>query len=641
MGHHGIYEDRGDEAITAAQPRANYKSIENRKDPACFVSRCRRHLPLFLCHLSLESRPREDQQQDIEPDTTEPNPNPITIEQTLTRPGSATSYVANWRGLIIMIPTDNAPTYETDTNITADINITMDDDEIIGQGDEGFDDYIEQTTDTGDVPLIVVVVFGIITQFILLPVLVTSRRRYLRKKRRAESDEHDINNSPKNNQKQDQEKHQEENDDDNDESSNSTRPIVVEDDLPTLFDADPTRHHRHPTKNRRTADGRKRRVAQGIEEEGRISIMQRQDNQQEQQQQQEEEEEEEEYGGDDDIEDQMERQVELTDNEQDTKMSKPNGVNKKGTLMNTPDRSSSSCCQNILAESKVLFRFDNEARRILRLAIPFTLSELVDEVSEIVVLGIISMKLGTDALSAYAVFETLMEITTEFSGGVVDAMTTLASQAYGAGNNVLAGQYVQLCSMTYVLFQIPFILMWSFATFGIMIWMGFDENVAQMAQTYARLAVWRDTVLGVSEVYSNLFEVVEKEFAVAVIGNAEALVELGAIAIALFLYNGDLVTVGVIGILNGLCFFLLTLAFTYWRGWLKPFASGMFTSLSFKNRVAVKQVIKTATPLAFGSVLIHGEWEVLTVFAAYLGAAEVTAWAVLGNLWDIFESSNE
>ena len=509
------------------------------------------------------------------------------------------------------------------------------DDDGIERGDEGFDDYIEQTTETGDVPLVVVVVFGIITQFILLPILVVSRRRYLRKKRRAESDERDISNNPKSNQQQGEQKLQKEEEDD-DESSKDARPIVVEDDLPTLFDADPTRHHRHPTKNRRTADGRKRRVAQGIEEEGRISMMQRQDNQQEQLQQQEEE-----YGGDDDIEDQMEGQVELTDTEQDKKMSKPNGVNKKDTLMNTPDRSSSSCCKNIVAESRVLFRFDNEARRILRLAIPFTLSELVDEVSEIVVLALISLQLGTDALSAYAVFETLMEITTEFSGGVVDAMTTLASQAYGAGNNVLAGQYVQLCSMTYVLFQIPFILMWSFATFDIMIWMGFDENVAQMAQTYARLAVWRDTVLGVSEVYSNLFEVVEREFAVAVIGNAEALVELGAIAIALFLYNGDLVTVGVIGILNGLCFFLFTLAFTYWRGWLKPFASGMFTSISFKNRVAVKQVIKTATPLAFGSVLIHGEWEVLTVFAAYLGAAEVTAWAVLGNLWDIFESSNE
>ena len=551
----------------------------------------------------------------------------------------------------------------------AEMNATANETATAGHGrEEGFDDYIEQTTETGDIPLIVVVIFGILTQFVLLPILVVSRRRYLRKKSGAMDDEcENDNSSPTSNiQEQEEQKHQDE-----DEDSRSTRPVDIEDeekiidggtgavadgggfvneeeksgdkgraddimtidgvDLLTIFDADPTRHHRHPTKNRWTADGRKRRAAQGIEEEGRISMMQRRGEQQDQQ--------EEEDGGEDERKDQLDGQVKLTDIEHDENVPKPIDVNKDDISKKTPDRS--LCCRDILTESSTLFRFDNEAKRIFRLAVPFTLSELVDTVSEIVVLGIVSLQLGTDALSAFAVFETLMEITTEFSGGVVDAMTTLASQAYGAGNNILAGQYVQLCSITYVLFQIPFILMWSFATFEIMVWMGFDENVAQMAQTYARLAVWRDTVLGVSEVYSNLFEVVEKEFAVAVIGNAEALVELGAIAIALFLFDGDLVTVGVIGIVNGLCFFLFALAFTYWRGWLRPFASGVFTSLSFKNRIAVRQVIKTATPLAFGSVLIHGEWEVLTVFAAYLGAAEVTAWAVLGNLWDIFESSNE
>lgn len=55
----------------------------------------------------------------------------------------------------------------------------------------------------------------------------------------------------------------------------------------------------------------------------------------------------------------------------------------------------------------------------------------------------------------------------------------------------------------------------------------------------------------------------------------------------------------------------------------------------------VKQVLKTATPIAFGSVLIYGEWELLTFFAAFLGPAEVTAWAILGWLWNIFEASSE
>ena len=60
-----------------------------------------------------------------------------------------------------------------------------------------------------------------------------------------------------------------------------------------------------------------------------------------------------------------------------------------------------------------------------------------------------------------------------------------------------------------------------------------------------------------------------------------------------------------------------------------------------QNRLVVKQVLKTATPIAFGSVLIYGEWELLTFFAAFLGPTEVTAWVILGWLWNIFEASSE
>jgi len=288
-----------------------------------------------------------------------------------------------------------------------------------------------------------------------------------------------------------------------------------------------------------------------------------------------------------------------------------------------------------------LFRYDHETKRILRLSIPFTLSELIAAIAEVIVLGIVSYQLGTGALSAFAVTETLIEITTEFAMGVVDAQSSLTGHAYGAKNNVMAGQYAQLCPMVYVLFQLPFILIWSFATYDIMLWMDFSPCVATMAQDYGRLVVWRDVVVGVSGSLSAMFEVADKEIAIALIGNMEAIVQLAVIAIALIVCDGDLVTVGTIAIVNALLFYVFTIVFTYWKGWMKPFAKGMFGSLAWKNRLVVKQVFKTATPLAFGAVLMHGEWEVLTVFAAYLGPAEVTAWAILGSVWDIFESSSE
>jgi MATE family multidrug resistance protein len=43
-------------------------------------------------------------------------------------------------------------------------------------------------------------------------------------------------------------------------------------------------------------------------------------------------------------------------------------------------------------------------------------------------------------------------------------------------------------------------------------------------------------------------------------------------------------------------------------------------------------------PLAFGYLLEYGEWEILTIFAAFMGPAEVAAWGILGTLWETFES---
>jgi Na+-driven multidrug efflux pump len=52
-------------------------------------------------------------------------------------------------------------------------------------------------------------------------------------------------------------------------------------------------------------------------------------------------------------------------------------------------------------------------------------------------------------------------------------------------------------------------------------------------------------------------------------------------------------------------------------------------------------MIRTALPLSFGYLLQYGEWEVLTIFSAFMGPAEVAAWGILGTLWESFEAMVE
>ena len=55
----------------------------------------------------------------------------------------------------------------------------------------------------------------------------------------------------------------------------------------------------------------------------------------------------------------------------------------------------------------------------------------------------------------------------------------------------------------------------------------------------------------------------------------------------------------------------------------------------------MKHVIKTSIPLALGSFLEYGEYEVLIFFVAVLGPAEVAAWGIIESLWDIFEATSQ
>lgn len=53
-----------------------------------------------------------------------------------------------------------------------------------------------------------------------------------------------------------------------------------------------------------------------------------------------------------------------------------------------------------------------------------------------------------------------------------------------------------------------------------------------------------------------------------------------------------------------------------------------------QDKKAVWLVFKTAMSLSFGYLLTDGEWEILTLFASFLGPAEVAAWGIFGTIWD-------
>ena len=60
-----------------------------------------------------------------------------------------------------------------------------------------------------------------------------------------------------------------------------------------------------------------------------------------------------------------------------------------------------------------------------------------------------------------------------------------------------------------------------------------------------------------------------------------------------------------------------------------------------KNWEAVWLVLRTAAPMSVGNILLTVEWELLAIFAAYMGGNQVAAWGILGTIWGILEYATD
>jgi MATE family multidrug resistance protein len=284
---------------------------------------------------------------------------------------------------------------------------------------------------------------------------------------------------------------------------------------------------------------------------------------------------------------------------------------------------------------------DNETKRLLRLAIPFTCSAMIETVSDLVILVIIAQYIGTDSSVAFAMVDLLVGISSEFNGGWIEAVSSLCSQAYGTSNYELAGEMVQASCIAYVLGELIFASIWLNLIDTIIRLMGFDETVVTLAKEYVPVQISLNIIMGITETILDFLEVVEKEKFANMLYCLISTLEVGLVATFAIKADANLTTVGLLMLACESLLLFLCILIPSQMGWLRRFEFGLFNKCSLRNITMLKQLFKVALPLAFGSVLAYAEWEFLTFFAAALGPAEAATWAILGFVWDVFESTTE
>ena len=282
--------------------------------------------------------------------------------------------------------------------------------------------------------------------------------------------------------------------------------------------------------------------------------------------------------------------------------------------------------------------WDREMKRVIALAIPFSVSAVGEGVFDVVWVGLIANYIGTEAVAAYTIVDLILGLTEQFFGGLALTEASLCSQAVGCKNYKLAGQYVQISCIFYSLCMIPNILVWWFFTFDVVKLFRFDNDTASMAQGYARYYLFIQLIGGYDEAYGSLMEVTGHERWTTAIDILAQIVTTCVLVAFMLTQQITLLDVGTIQLAITVLFFGLNVIFSLWFGWMKKYTGGMFRSFALKvshshcfivgcshlffftgvltlycfllvsqNRAAVKTVIKTAIPLAFGQLLQYGE----------------------------------
>lgn len=242
-----------------------------------------------------------------------------------------------------------------------------------------------------------------------------------------------------------------------------------------------------------------------------------------------------------------------------------------------------------------LAEWDREMKRILGLAIPFSMEAVSKGIFDTIRVALVAHFLGTEPVSAYTIVQLILGLTQEFFGGFPLAVAALGSQAVGAKNYKLAGEYVQISVVMFTLFFVPNIVVWMFLTDDVVKLFGFNDKTAQDAQSYARFFVFEQMVNGFLEAYGSLLGVIDHERFIVFMSIANELVATVIILAFLLTKTITVADVGLIQLISALLFFGLTVALSQWFGWMKKYSEGMFRTFALRVSVVTRVVIFVVT----------------------------------------------
>jgi Na+-driven multidrug efflux pump len=213
------------------------------------------------------------------------------------------------------------------------------------------------------------------------------------------------------------------------------------------------------------------------------------------------------------------------------------------------------------------------------------LKALLLGINQTITVAIISQFVGTEAVVAFVLVELLLGMSFQFFGGIVSTEATLCSQAVGARNYKLAGQYVQICAIIFSVCSIPNTLVWFVVVDDVLMLFGFNDNVARIGHAYAVVLLFRQWLSGVNNAYHELLNVIDHEkWSTFMAVLEDTLGVLVIVAVVTTKPDTSLQEIGLIKLAVSIMGFIFNCWFTVYKGWMNKYLEGMIGSFALTVR---------------------------------------------------------
>ena len=221
--------------------------------------------------------------------------------------------------------------------------------------------------------------------------------------------------------------------------------------------------------------------------------------------------------------------------------------------------------------------WEEETTTIFTAAIPFSLQSALAGVFGIVDVALVGFLVGAREANTFIVVVLFSGLTNMFNYGFYEALGSLVPFAIAEEDHELAGKYINASLSLYAVGSAPLIVFWTFFAKNVVLWLGFDEATAELAQGFAYYHALHEWISGMDYCFHFFLGVTEHERYSSFSMVAWNSIQTMGVVVPILIGQADLPMIGMCRLVFSAALLLANITIISCLGWLKPYSVGLLS----------------------------------------------------------------